>query len=97
MLLPVANAEPAEGGYNGPRSHNLEHLSRALSLSAEQKSKLETIFKEEHKKFRAIQEESHNRIKEVLSGDQVAKWEQIISQHKAKRHHKSDDSQIRNP
>jgi Spy/CpxP family protein refolding chaperone len=89
LLLPlsIAFADPAEGGYQGRHGHNLDHLSKELSLTAEQKASLETIFKEEHEKFRALHEESHTRIKAVLNGEQITKWEQIISQHKS-RHSK---------
>jgi len=92
LLLPLSSAyaDPIDGGHQGPHGHNLEHLTKALELSPDQKAKLETIFKEEHEKFRAIHEESHNRIKEVLNGDQIAKWEQIISQRKDRRHHKEE-------
>lgn len=86
LLLPLtAAALPEEGGYDAPVDHKLEHLSKELQLSAEQKTKLETIFKEQHEKFRAIHEESHNRIKEVLNPEQITKWEQMKKQHQEKR------------
>lgn len=93
-LSPTAFAVPGEGGYYGQYpEHKLDHMSKELSLSTDQKTKLEAIFKEQHEKFRAIHEDSHNRIKEVLNADQIAKWEQIINHRKEKHHGNFDESQ----
>ena len=94
LMLPLTVfAVPGDVGYNGPQGHNMEHLTKELSLTPDQKSKLEAIFKEQFEKFRAIHEETHSRIKEVLSADQVVKWEQIINQRKEKRHQRFGDPQ----
>ncbi|MDD4913545.1 MAG: hypothetical protein PHW13_00735 [Methylococcales bacterium] len=87
LLLPLttALADPVDEGFKGRHGHNLERLAKELSLTPEQKASLETIFKEEHEKFRAIHEEIHSRVKAVLNGEQIAKWEQLISQHKGHR------------
>lgn len=85
--LTLTYADPVDS-HEGMRGHHPGHLSKLLSLTPDQKTKVEEIFKEEHEKFRALHEEAHSRIKEVLTPDQVAKWEKIIAQHKAKHHHK---------
>lgn len=85
LMLPLnAFAFYGEGGQDAPPHHRLEHLSQELKLNDEQKSKLETIFKEQREKFRAIHEESHQRIKEVLTPEQLNKWEEIQKQHQEK-------------
>ena len=85
LLLPLtASAFTGESGYSIGAAHNLDNLSKELQLSADQKSKLEAIFKEQHEKFRAIHEESHNRIKQVLNAEQTEKWEQLKKQHQEK-------------
>jgi Spy/CpxP family protein refolding chaperone len=87
LMLPLTTAwaNPVEDGSKGLHGHHLERLSKELSLTAEQKASLETIFNEEREKFRALHEESHSRVKAVLNGEQITKWEQLISQHKG--HH----------
>lgn len=92
LILPLTTvyADPFQSGHHG---HHLERLSKELSLDAEQKAKVETIFKEEHEKFRALHEEAHNKIKEVLTAEQSAKWEKIISEHKEKHPHHKDEAQ----
>jgi len=87
----MAYADPGDGGYIGSRRHNLANLTKELSLTAEQKNELEAVFKEEHEKIRAINEQSHQQIKQVLSGEQAEKWEQIISQRREKRQRKQED------
>ncbi len=85
LLLPLtASACPEQGGGDVPYGHRLERLNTELQLSPEQKTKMETIFKEQHEKFRAIHEESHKRIKEVLTPEQVKKWEQMNEEHQEK-------------
>jgi Spy/CpxP family protein refolding chaperone len=87
LILPLT-AFANEGDYSAKPEHILEHLSKKLSLTADQKAKLETIFKEEHEKFKALHEESHNRIKEVLTPEQITKWEAMKKEHHGKhRHH----------
>ena len=76
----AALASPGENGYEANTEHKLEHLSKELQLSADQKAKLEAIFNEKHEKFRAIREESQSRIKQVLNDEQMAKWDSIKRQ-----------------
>ena len=95
LILPLhtAFADPVEEGFKGRHhGHDLDKLSKELSLTAEQKASMETIFKEEHEKFKALHDESHSRIKAVLNGEQITKWEQIISQRKARhgKHHSAE-------
>ncbi|QWF72347.1 hypothetical protein KEF85_07845 [Methylomonas paludis] len=84
----LAHSEAVESGYIGTHGHRLEHLSKELALTADQKAKLETIFQEQSEKFRAIHEESHNRIKQVLDADQFGKWEKLITERKNKFQHR---------
>lgn len=87
LLLPLATvaADPVDEGFKGHHGQHLDRLSQELALTPEQKASLETIFKEEHEKFRALHEEVHARVRQVLNGEQIAKWEEMISRHK-KRH-----------
>jgi Spy/CpxP family protein refolding chaperone len=98
LILPMtASAFPSDGNYDTPPEHKLDHMSKELLLSPEQKTKLEAIFKEQHEKFRAIHEESHNRLKEVLNAEQLAKWEQMKKQHQDKRREMMKEHRKPNP
>lgn len=89
LILPLtATAYPSENDYGQPTDHKLEHLSKMLQLTPEQKTKLEAIFTEQHAKFRAIHEESHARIKEVLTPEQMQKMDEMRKEHMEKRQEK---------
>lgn len=93
LALPLtAFAYPSENDYGQPVDHKLEHLTRMLQLTPEQKTKLETIFKEQHEKFRAIHEESHSRIKEVLNPEQMRKMDELRDQHRQQMQNKPGQS-----
>lgn len=80
-------------GHEALPHHRLERLEKELQLSPEQKAKLEVIFKEQHDKFQAIHDESHSRIKEVLSPEQITKWEKMKQQQQEKRREKMQQRQ----
>ncbi|QWF70140.1 hypothetical protein KEF85_12395 [Methylomonas paludis] len=77
LQAPMANAE---NDYEISREHKWEHLTEELQLSADQKAKLEAIYNEKHEKLRAIREESQNRIKELLTEEQLGKWNALKRQ-----------------
>lgn len=70
--------------------HRMDHLSNELQLTADQKAKLEAIFTDKHEKIRAIREESQKRIQEVLSIEQLTKWDAMKMQRFGKRHKVSE-------
>jgi periplasmic protein CpxP/Spy len=96
FILPLT-AFAFGAGYDGPPEHKIEHLTKELSLTPDQQTKMETIFKEQHEKFRAIHEESHNRIKEILNAEQMTKWEAMKKMHQDKHHKKMLEFQKQNP
>jgi periplasmic protein CpxP/Spy len=64
-------------GFEGHRGDRLERMSKQLDLSAEQKGKLEEIFKEERVKFDAIHQETRTSMQKVLSSGQMAKLDEL--------------------
>ena len=94
-ILPslTAVAAPGENGDEAASDRKLEHLSKELQLSADQKAKLEAIFNEKHEKFRAIREESQNRIKEVLSAEQLTVWD-AMKKRRHEKHHKMIENSL---
>ena len=72
----------------------LKHLNKELSLSEEQKIKVERIFQEKHKKMLALREEirprfealrksTHNELKTILNEEQQKKLDELDIKRKA--------------
>lgn len=82
-LVVVANPVPGDGGPGGEggfRKHHaqkMEMMAKELGLTAEQKSKVSTIFEEQKAKFHAIHEETKARLKTVLTPEQAKKFEDM--------------------
>ena len=53
----------------------VEHLTKTLDLNAEQKTKIEAIFKAQQEKFKALQDETHASVKAVLTPEQATKFD----------------------
>jgi len=67
----------ADNGAEASIEPRLERLSNELQLTADQKARLEAIFNEKHEKIRMIREETQSRIKDVLSEEQLEKWDEL--------------------
>ncbi|WP_347986890.1 hypothetical protein [Methylomonas sp. AM2-LC] len=93
MGLPTVLADNSDNVYSGWQGQRLNRLSIELSLTPEQKYKLESILNEQSEEIRAVHEESHKEIMEVLSADQFAKWESINKQRKENRVKRWNDEQ----
>lgn len=89
LMLPLNSsfADPIESPKYG---HHVDSLTKALSLNADQKAKLEDIVKAEHEKLRAIHEETHKSIEGLLNPNQIPKWEKYSAEHKKKHHAKAN-------
>jgi Spy/CpxP family protein refolding chaperone len=86
LTLPLTvSAFPGDkGGFGGHHANRVEHLTKSLDLTPEQKTKVEALFKAEDEKLRAIHEETHARLQEVLTKEQVTKLDEL----KKQRHEK---------
>jgi Spy/CpxP family protein refolding chaperone len=86
LALPLTVAAYPGGGdggrFEGHRGDRVERLDKELDLNPEQKSKLESIFKEQREKFAAIHQETRARMQEVLSAEQMTKLDAL----KQRRH-----------
>jgi len=76
------------GGHQGDR---VERLAKKLDLTADQKTKLEDIFKREHEKFAAIHQETNQEVQGVLNPDQMAKYEELQKQRFEKWHKRHEE------
>jgi len=103
LTLPLTMAAYAGGkgpGHFGGPGDRVERLATRLDLTADQKTKLEEIFKREHEKFKAIHQETNQEIQGVLSADQMTKYEELQKQrmekwhkrHEERKQQKSDES-----
>jgi periplasmic protein CpxP/Spy len=75
-LTALAVPEESSGGGRG-RGPNMERLTKELNLTDEQKTQLETIFKEQRAKHKALREEGHTRMREVLNQEQMKKLDEM--------------------
>jgi len=87
LALPLTVAAFPGGDPAGMAAHDnarIERMAKNLDLSADQKAKVEVIFKEQHDKMRAIHDETRTRIQGVLSKEQIAKMEAMKKEHHGK-------------
>ncbi len=70
--------------FDDRRGDKVERMAKQLDLNAEQKSKLEVIFKEQQEKREAIRQKSRLRIQEVLSSEQMTKLDDLKKNHQEK-------------
>jgi Spy/CpxP family protein refolding chaperone len=73
-----------KGDFKGHHANRVEHMSKHLDLTAEQKTKVEALFKEQDEKLKIIHEETRTRLQEVLSKEQMTKMDDM----KKQRHEK---------
>lgn len=77
FVLPLTAAAfpgSGEGRHHGKR---MERLTKELNLTDEQRTQLETVFKEQHEKYKTIHEETRGRMKEVLTEEQMTKLDEM--------------------
>lgn len=81
----ISLAAPSKQGDSGwsDKARRLELLTKSLGLNEEQKAKVETIFDEEKLKLKALHQETRVRLQDVLSKEQMAKFEEL---HQQRRH-----------
>jgi len=90
MALPLtafAASDRGHGEGSHHHGHGIEKLSKALELNQDQQTKLQDIFNRQREKIQALHEESQAAIKQVLTTEQLAKWEEL-KQHHGEQHKK---------
>lgn len=75
-VIAVAAADKVDHA-EGWHVHRVEHLTKELGLSPEQKTKVEALFKEQEDKFKSIHEETQTRLKGLLSEEQNKKLDEL--------------------
>jgi protein CpxP len=82
LALPLTAAAFSgdKGDFEGHHANRVEHLTKRLDLTPEQKTKLEALFKEQDKKLKIIHEETRTRLQEVLTKEQITKLDELKKQ-----------------
>ena len=82
LVLPLtASAFPGDNGsFEGHYANKVERLTKNLDLTADQKTKVEALFKEQEGKFKIIHEETRKRLQEVLTKEQLTKFDEMKKQ-----------------
>lgn len=81
-LTAVADTGECKGDLDHYRAKRIERLDKTLSLTDDQKSKLEILFKQKGEKFKALREETQSQLKAILTPEQYTKLQEM----KQRRH-----------
>jgi periplasmic protein CpxP/Spy len=84
LPLTVAAFPGDKGDFGWHHGNRVERMTKNLDLNAEQKTKVEALFKEQEEKFKVIHEETHKRLQEILTKEQMTKMDEM----KKQRHEK---------
>jgi Spy/CpxP family protein refolding chaperone len=86
LIFPMAVAAypGGKGDGEGRQEKRMERLSKELSLTEEQKTKVGVVFKEQGEKYKAIHDETRTQLKTILTPEQFTKLEEM----KQRRHDK---------
>jgi periplasmic protein CpxP/Spy len=69
-----------KGGFEGHHANRVEHLTKKLDLTTEQKTKVDALFKAQDEKLKIIHEETQTRLQEVLTKAQMTKLDELKKQ-----------------
>ncbi|MEY3288153.1 MAG: hypothetical protein RLZZ419_395 [Pseudomonadota bacterium] len=80
LPLTAAAFSGDKGDFEGHHANRVEHLTKSLDLTAEQKTKVEALFKEQDEKLKTIHEETHIRLQTILGKEQITKLDEMKKQ-----------------
>jgi Spy/CpxP family protein refolding chaperone len=82
LALPLTAAAFSgdKGDFEGHHANRVEHLTKRLDLTPEQKTKVEALFKVQDEKLKVIHEETRVRLQEVLTKEQITKLDELKKQ-----------------
>lgn len=81
-LTAVANPGECKGDHEHFQAKKIERMDKALSLTDDQKSRLEALFKQNGEKFKALHEETQSQLKTILTPEQYTRLQEM----KQRRH-----------
>ncbi|QOJ09237.1 hypothetical protein [Nitrosomonas sp. H1_AOB3] len=80
LAFPLAvTANPGEHKHDHEqyRAKKIERLDKELSLTDDQKSRIDTLFKQNGEKFKTIREETQSQLKTILTPEQYSKLQEL--------------------
>jgi Spy/CpxP family protein refolding chaperone len=80
LPLTAAAFSGDKGDFEGHHANRVEHLTKSLDLTAEQKTKVEALFKEQDEKLKIIHEETQVRLQAILGKEQITKLDEMKKQ-----------------
>lgn len=96
-ISPLAVAVAEQGDDLGRQQRRIDHLSKELNLTEEQKPQLEAIFTQQREKRKALREETRTRLQQVLSPEQMTKLDEMRKKHHDRRKQRKASVQEENP
>ncbi len=70
-----------EEKFEEHHARRMKNLTQELKLSNEQQSQVDAIFEQQYLKIQTIHEETRNKMKQVLSSEQMTKMEEMHKRH----------------
>jgi Spy/CpxP family protein refolding chaperone len=83
-LTAIAGQGP-QSDFERPHGQKIERLTRELGLGADQKTKVESLFKEQKEKYKALHEETRGQLQKILTPEQMTKLDEIHKRHHGHR------------
>ena len=69
-----------KGGFEGHHANRVEHLTKKLNLTPEQKNQVDALFKAQGEKLKVIHEETQTRLQEILTKAQMTELDELKKQ-----------------
>jgi protein CpxP len=86
LVFPLTVAASPGGHHKGDFEHyrakKIERLNQELSLTDDQKTQLETLFKQQGEKVKAVRKETRSQLQSILTPEQHTKLQEL----KQRRH-----------
>lgn len=80
-LAASAGAGP-KGDFESRHGKKMERMYKELNLTEEQKPQVEAVYKEQHEKIRAIRNETRGKLEQILTPEQMAKFDEMKKKRK---------------
>lgn len=103
LVLPLSAVAYAseKGDHQQYRAKKMERLEKELSLTEDQKTQMEALFKQQKQKFKAIREETQSELQTILTPEQFSKLEEMKQRryekwrekHQARKQEKAESSE----
>lgn len=88
--LSMAQELPAaRGGMKSGAFGFVSTLEKKVGLSPEQRDAVRGLLAEQRQKSQSLRQETDGKIRQILTGEQQKKFDEVLAEQKARRPHKS--------